>query len=106
MLAFSQTVQDYTAGQSLSSWTVDAMRFDATMRKLSLIGEGATRVPAEIRDMAPEIPWRRIVGLRNRLMHAYPATDASVVWAIVTDDLPALQVALQALLERLPPSRS
>lgn len=103
MLAFSQTVLDDTAGQSLPSWTADVMRFDATMRKLSLIGEAATRIPPEIRDVAPDIPWRRIIGLRNRLMHADPATDTTVVWAIVTDDLPALQLALQALLDRLPP---
>jgi len=103
MLEFCQAVTDYSAGHTLSSWSAEAMRFDATMRKLSLIGEAATRVPAEIRDMAPDIPWRRIIGLRNRLMHAYPATDATVVWAIVTGDLPALAVALRSLLERLPP---
>lgn len=104
MLEFSQTVGDYTAGQNLASWTADAMRFDATLRKLSLIGEAATRVPADVREMAPDIPWRRIIGLRNRLMHSYPATDASVVWAIVTEDLPALPTALHRLLDRLPPA--
>ena len=77
------------------------MRLDATLRKLTLIGEAATRVPESVRDLAPDIPWRKIVGTRNRLMHAYQGTEMSAVWSIVTHDLPALRVALQSLLTRI-----
>lgn len=103
MLEFSGHVIAYTRDVSLSSWQADAMRVDATLRKLTLIGEAATRVPDEIRAQAPDIPWRKIVGLRNRLMHAYPATDDSAIWSIVTQDLVPLQTALQRLLASLPP---
>jgi uncharacterized protein with HEPN domain len=74
------------------------------LRKLSLIGEAATRVPESIRAQAPDLPWRKVVGLRNRLMHAYPSTDASAIWSIVTVDVPAMQAELRALLAKLPPS--
>ncbi len=79
MLEFSESVIAYTQGQTLKSWQADAMRVDATLRKLSLIDEAATRVPEAIRLRAPAIPWRKVVGLRNRLMHAYPATDDSAI---------------------------
>ena len=79
------------------------MRRDASLHRLALIGEAATRVPMEIRELAPDIPWRQIVGVRNRLMHAYPATDASVIWAIVSTELPALEASLGRLLDQLPP---
>lgn len=104
MLAFSGDVADYTRGLSLRAWQADAMRVDATLRKLSLIGEAAMRVPDDVRALAPTIPWRKIVGLRNRLMHAYPATDDSAIWTIVMGDVPELQVSLKALLEQLPPA--
>ncbi len=104
MLEFSGDVVAYTEGTSLESWQADAMRVDATLRKLSLIGEAATRVPDDIRALAPAIPWRKIVGLRNRLMHAYPATDDSAIWTIVMGDVPALQASLKTLLEQLPPT--
>lgn len=54
------------------------MRLDATLRKLSLIGEAAMRVPDDIRAAAPGIPWRKIVATRKRLMRAYPGTDQAV----------------------------
>lgn len=103
MLEFSQDVLRYTQGLTLAAWQSDPMRVDASLRKLGLIGEAATRVPDEIRVQAPDIPWRKIVGLRNRLMHAYPATDDSAIWSIVTGDLAPLQTALKALLASLPP---
>lgn len=103
MLEFSGNVVDYTRGLTLPAWQAEAMRVDATLRKLSLFGEAATRVPDAIRIQAPAIPWRKIVGLRNRLMHAYPSTDDSAVWSIVTGDVPALLSSLRALLDSLPP---
>ncbi len=60
MLEFSQDVIDYAQGLTLVAWQADAMRVDATLRKLSLIGEAATRVPDAIRSQAPGIPWRSI----------------------------------------------
>ena len=104
MLEFSGHVIGYTQGLTLLAWKSDEMRVDACLRKLSLIGEAATRVPEQIRSKAPDIPWRKIIGLRNRLMHAYPATDDSAIWSIVENDLPALRVSLRALLTELPPS--
>lgn len=100
MLAFCDDVLLYVAGQDMGTLAADKMRLDATLRKLSLIGEAATRVPESIRDLAPDGPWRKIVGARNRLMHAYQGTEMSAIWSIVSQDLPALRVSLQGLLSR------
>lgn len=99
---FSNDVAAYVAGHSLESWPAEPMRLDARLRKRSLIGEAATRVPDSIRERAEEIPRRRIVGTRNRLMHAYPATDLSAIWSIVTADVPGLQSVLRELLVSWP----
>ena len=101
MLEFSEAVLTYTAGHSREALVADAMRLDATLRKLSLIGEAAMRVPEAMRLLAPDIPWRKIVGTRNRLMHAYQSTEMSAIWTIVSADVPALRLALQALLQRV-----
>jgi uncharacterized protein with HEPN domain len=101
MLEFCDAVLAYTAGQDARSLAADAMRLDATLRKLSLIGEAATRIPEAIRALAPDIPWRKIVATRNRMIHAYQDTEMSPLWSIVSSDVPALRLDLQALLQRM-----
>ena len=101
MLEFCNSVLAYTSGYDAQSLGADAMRLDATLRKLSLIGEAATRVPEAMRALAPDIPWRKIIATRNRMIHAYQDTEMSALWSILSADVPALQVALQALLQRM-----
>jgi uncharacterized protein with HEPN domain len=58
-------------------------------------------VPGALRALAPDIPWREIVGTRNRLAHAYLGIDVDTVWDIVVTELPALRDALAALLAKI-----
>lgn len=102
MLAFCDVVLDYTHGLDQAAFAADRMRLDATLRNLELVGEAATRVPADVRALAPDLQWRKVVATRNRLIHAYLGIDIDTVWSIVIDDVPALRVALVALLQALP----
>ena len=54
-----------------------------------------------MRALAPDVPWRKIVATRNRLIHAYLGIEADAVWAIVSKDVPVLRTSLQVLLGRL-----
>ncbi|WP_255354433.1 MULTISPECIES: DUF86 domain-containing protein [unclassified Roseateles] len=89
----------YTDGHDLASLSADRMRFDATMRNLELIGEAATHVPADMREQAPDVPWRLIIGLRNRLIHAYLSIEPETVWLVITEHLPLLRKRLAALAQ-------
>lgn len=91
----------YTSGMEASAFIADRMRYDATLRNLELMGEAATRVDQEIRNLAPLLPWRQVIATRNRLIHAYLGIDDEIIWSIVTDDVPALRLALTELLSRL-----
>lgn len=101
MLAFCETALAYTQGFHQTALLADRMRYDATLRNLELIGEAATHVPAVLRALAPDIPWRQVIGTRNRLAHAYLGIDADTVWDIVVTELPLLRAALSAMLARL-----
>ncbi|PMR74473.1 DUF86 domain-containing protein [Billgrantia endophytica] len=72
------------------SFTSHSLTYDATLRNLELIGEAATRIPDEVRQQYPEIPWRLIVATRNRLIHAYLGIDDDTVWSIIQDNIPEL----------------
>lgn len=99
MVEFCDLALLYTRGHDLHSLMADRMRFDATMRNLELLGEAATRVPATVRAQTPEIPWRQIVGTRNRLAHAYLTIEPETVWLIITQHLPPLRARLAALAD-------
>ncbi len=68
------------------------------VRLLEIVGEAARRVPEETQLRHPEILWRQIIGLRNRLIHGYDAIDFDIMWATVTIDLPPLVEMLEHLL--------
>ena len=68
------------------------------VRLLEIVGEAASRVPADERAKYPDIPWAQIVSLRNRLIHGYDNVDFDILWQIVTQDLPPLIVQLEKIL--------
>ena len=89
----------YTAGLDQAVLISSPMPYDATLRNLKLIGAAATRIPESVRDAHPEIPWRTIIGTRNRLIHGYLGIDNDIVWHLVRNNVPALLVSLREPLE-------
>jgi uncharacterized protein with HEPN domain len=71
------------------------------LRHLEIIGEAAANIPDERRSLAPEIPWRQIVGMRNTLIHAYFDVDWNEVWTVISRDLQPLKAGVQALLKKM-----
>lgn len=79
----------------------DAMVRDATCARLIQIGQAVKDAQAEGLDLAalqPQIPWRSIAGMRDRLAHKYVLLDKALVWAVVERDLPPLRDAVEAIL--------
>lgn len=75
---------------------------DAVIRQLSIIGEAANKVPANVKRKETTIPWKKIVGMRNIIIHDYAETDIPTVWDTVKKDLGVLKKAVAALLQELP----
>lgn len=65
---------------------------------LQIIGEACRSIPEEMRESCPQVPWTRIIGMRNILVHHYFGIDAELVWSAVESELPALKSAVLALL--------
>ncbi len=72
---------------------------DAVLRNLEIIGEAARNIPSELRDKYSDIPWRRIVGLRNVVIHQYFGVDIENIWEIITNDLSDLKEKVKSILE-------
>ena len=98
MIDFGEKVLSYTDGLDQEAFTAETLVYDATLRNLELIGEAATHIPSEVREVHLEIQWRDIIGTRNRLAHSYLGIDDDVIWDIIQTDVPNLLPALRNLL--------
>lgn len=80
------------------AFLADRMRQDAVIRKLEIIGEAVKRLSETTRARRPEIPWKQIAGMRDRLTHDYFGIDLGLVWRVVERDLQKLDTAIGELL--------
>ena len=97
MQACCARVTEYTAGLNREQFEARRIVYDATLRNLELLGEAARHVPDEARLWAPDIPWRRIVAVRNVLIHGYLGIDNDIIWDIVRNEVEKLRLALETL---------
>ena len=91
-----------TRGRTRQDLRHDAILAAALERFIEVIGEAAGKVSEATRDELGGLPWREMIGMRNRLVHGYASVDRDVVWAVATGDLPALVGALEEALKRDP----
>jgi uncharacterized protein with HEPN domain len=98
MLWEAQQGVAFMEGRSRSDLLDDALLNHAVVRAIEIVGEAAAQVTRETRDALPRIPWSDIIGMRNRVIHAYHAVNLDVVWKTVTEDLPSLIETLTDVL--------
>ena len=98
MIEFAEKVLAYTKDVDQDTFVADPLRYDAVLRNLELIGEAATHIPGHVRAAHPDVPWRAIVGLRNRLAHGYLTISDSVVWTTIQEAVPSLVPSLRSVL--------
>lgn len=90
MLDAARQAQTFIAHRQPQDLTQDTMLAFALVRAIEVIGEAAGKVSPAGRAAVPALPWAAIIGMRNRLIHAYFEIDEARVWATVTEDLPPL----------------
>ncbi len=86
---------------SFETFLAETIRLKAIIRDFQVLGEAATKIPADIRKLSPDIPWRKIAATRNALIHGYFLTELDIVFSTAKRDLPELRQKLTALRERL-----
>ena len=98
MLDAAKEAMGFAKGRTRKDLDSDRMLTLSLVKSIEMIGEAASKVTEECRRSCPEIPWISIVGMRNRLIHAYFDIDPDRVWDTIQDDLPSLISDLERIL--------
>ena len=88
-------------GKTLDSLLKDWQATAALERFIEIVGEGVKRLPVELRERYPAVPWKDIAGTRDHLSHGYDDVDYQVLWDAVKDDVPVLLATIQQMLKDL-----
>lgn len=89
----------FVEGMSFEQFQGDVRTAYAVVRALEIIGEATKNVPPEVRERYPDVPWRSMAGMRDRLIHGYFDTNPAVVWETAQRDLPAIEPPIARALE-------
>lgn len=102
MVGSARLVRAYLEGATRDDFMRNVQLQDSVVRRLEIIGEAAGRVSMTFRDRHPTIPWGRMIGMRNRMIHVYDAVDLDIVWATAHERIPELLALIEPLVPTQP----
>jgi uncharacterized protein with HEPN domain len=99
MLSAAREAQAFVQNQTRASIEKDRKLILALVKAVEIIGEAASKASVECQNDLSQIPWRNIIGMRNRLIHAYFDVNLDILWKTITEDLTPLISELENILE-------
>ena len=90
-------IKKYIKGQTKLGFSKNELIQDAVIRNFEIIGEASKNISNELKKTYPDIPWKEVAGMRDKLIHHYMGVDIDVVWATIKQDIPQLEKALKTI---------
>jgi len=96
ILEASQSISEYTQNYDFIKFSNDKKTIDAVIRNFEIIGEAAKKIPAKIREKYPDLHWKGMAGMRDKLIHEYFGINMEIIWETIDKEIPKI---IKTLLE-------
>ncbi|NYT13987.1 MAG: DUF86 domain-containing protein [Candidatus Methanofastidiosa archaeon] len=101
MLDIAKEIIDFSKNKSREDLDLDRKLTLSLIHLLEIFGEAANGISSEFQSKYSNIPWKFIIGMRNRLIHGYYDIDLDVIWSTVTEDIPPLEEKIKIIVEKI-----
>jgi uncharacterized protein with HEPN domain len=97
----STNAETFLEEMTYDTFIRDSKTIYAVIRALEIVGEASSRLPVEIRNKYPQVPWKEIIGMRSKLIHDYFGARLKIIWKTVKEDIPVIKIEFQKIFDEL-----
>jgi len=101
-----EAIESFVKGFKLDEFERDDKTSSAVIRKFEIIGEATKRIPEDLRQRYPKIPWKEMAGMRDKLMHFYFGIDYKLIWQTINQRIPRIKPIIRQIIEDLENEKS
>ncbi len=94
-------IGDFIKGTDFDGFVKDKKTINAVVRSLEVIGEATKKIPKNVRDKHSSIPWKKMAGMGDKLIHEYFGIDVEMVWKVAKDEIPPLKPSIEQVSKDL-----
>ena len=94
-------IEEFVKDVNFEKFVRDRKTINAVIRSLEVMGEASKKIPSEIRSKYPEVPWKYMAGMRDKLIHEYHGVDLEIVWKVIKGEIPILKPMIEKIVDEL-----
>jgi uncharacterized protein with HEPN domain len=94
-------IESFINDMTFEDFLNDKKTKNAVIRSIEVIGEATKRIPESIKDKYPSVPWKKMAGMRDKMIHEYHRIDFDILWKTVKEDVPFVKLMLQSVMNDL-----